>query len=358
MAQQQSEPRIESFGFESTIQEHVPEEERDARPQQQQRGGNSGKRQVAVSRRGPSNQRGASSRLDDGESDDVGAGDGDGDLDASADLDTDDLGDDEGADDLEALDEAAGDDGDDAGEAGDPDTDQRQARTPVSKEDKRTRKQLQAALSKQDEKLAELQRRLDGQDSRIQQSQDTQRDRQQAARSGEDEDELESMLEEVFSAGQDKEGFVKAGDLEKSAKQRKKLTKLIESRVGESTGEYVRAEVHALMNIPGAREAYREADRSGALEQIKQKHQYAAPIMFAVLREQHEAQVTKLTARHEKIVKQLKDQNRRMRLGDIPAGQGTRGDSGTGGRNNQRARGGIAAQAMDQLARKYKVSGG
>mgnify|MGYP001576635313 CR=1 FL=1 len=327
MAQQQAEPRIESFGLSKDIQNHVPEEERGQQQTQQARSGK--RRTVAVNRRGPNTQRAAA--VLDKESDDGADGsDAGDDLDAS---DTDDDptsdadGDTEGADgndddDLDDGDTAGADDADDAGQ---DKAAARKARD-VPDKDSKTRAQWRNEVAKLTGQMEAMQRQVDATAARSAQADDARQQRQAAA----GDDDLDSVLDEVLGPGQDKDAFVKAGELEARGKQRKKLEKFVSGRVSGAVDGYVNEEAKAFMAVPGAREAYNAAVQSGAFDRLRGQHKHLLPLIFLTLKEQHDAQVKKLTARHEKELGALKVRLRRANLGEIPAGSGSRGNNGTG----------------------------
>lgn len=355
MAQQQAEPRMEGFGLQKDIQIHVPEEERGQQRQAQR--SNSSRRTVAVSRRGP-NSRPASAELDN----DAERGeDGDADLDASderASAASDDGDDDrdDGREDLDtdldaddAGDDDAGDDGDDRGDEDRP-GERRTARSEVPDKDSRTRAQWAQEVGKLQGTIEELQRRLDAQDARNAQANDARAGRRPAGDDDED-DELSATLDEMFSASADEDEFVKAGDLEKRTKQRKKLEKQINGRLKSSLEQYASDEGRALLAVPGAREMYNEANRSGLMDKLRTKHQYFAPLIFEVMREQHNAQITKLESRHKKELDRLQKKLRRDNLDDIPAGSGNRGHAGTG-QGNSRPRNPMEAAMAGLSARQ------
>ena len=324
MAQQQAEPRIESFGLSKDIQNHVPEEERGQQQSQQTR--SEKRRTVAVNRRGPGQKR-AARVLEDAESDDGASGsDADADLDASdkgdePTGDEDGAADDEGAtgDDLEQDEEVVGDD------AGADKAAARKARD-VPDKDAKTRAQWRDEVARLTGQMEAMQRQVDASTARSAQADDARQQRQAAA----DDDDLDSVLGEVLGPGPDKDSFVKAGELEARGKQRKKLERLVSGRVSGAVDGYVNEEAKAFMAVPGAREAYNAAVQSGTFDRLRGQHKHLLPLIFLATKEQHDAQVKKLTARHEKEMGALKQKLRSANLGEIPAGSGGRGNSGTG----------------------------
>jgi hypothetical protein len=336
MAQQQAEPRAEAFGLQSDIQMHVPEEDHEQPQAQQQRS----ERHVttkAVNRRGPNQQR-AATDVEDRERDEDQA-----DLDASQDNpDNDPDGD---ADDLLAKadgdlddDENEGDDGDDREDDAD-----RRARKDDSN-DSRSRRQLREALNREAQAREELQRRLDGMESRLNQSQQqrTQADADEA------DDPLDDMLQELvpepdeLASPQDKRARTTA------IKQAKRL---IQERERETLNSYAREEAQAIMAIPGMRQHYNTAVQSGLIDRLRHQHQNVGPLMVATLMELHQQEIKNLEKKHANAL--AKDRKRRANLAELPpGGQGNRGSRDTGrGRNNGRQS--PMEAAMASISAKY-----
>lgn len=322
---QQAEPNIQSFGLQKEIQEHVPDEDPGQPPQRNRA---EARRTVAVNRRGPNVQRGAV-ELDKEESD-AGAGGSDAadDLDASPTgrktTSRDDGAEPDAEEEVEEGPDAESEEGDDADDDQNDKAAARKARD-VPDKDAKTRAQWRDEVSRLTGKLEAMQRQMDAQGARSAQADDARQQHEQAA-SG---DEMDEALDEVFDAG-DKDGFVKAGEMEARGKQRKKLEKIVSGRVAGAVNDFAAEEARALLAVPGARDVYNEAVRSGAVDRLRGQHKHLAPLMFVALREQHDAQVKKLNARHEKEVGAMKEKLRRANLGEIPAGSGGRGNSGTG----------------------------
>lgn len=325
MAQQQAEPRPESFGFMPEIQEHVPEEM--AEEPQQRQSQQSGKRTVAVSRRGRDDAPRGSAQMDDQESDDSDGLGADDDLDASGDLSQDDADVDAG-DELDAADaDLEGDDADaDAGNA----KGKGKGRAAPDK-DSKTRAQWAEANGKLQGQIESLQRQIESLTARNSQADDAQ-SRQQAAQT---DDDLSELLDDLFTTDADKDGFVKAGELEARTKNRKKLEKQIGARVQGAVDAYATDEVKALWAIPEARKAWADAQQNGVADKARKEHQHLGPLIFTILHEQHVAQIKSLEAKYAKEINNLKQKLRQGRLDEIPAGSGNRGGRGTGSGNRR-----------------------
>ena len=344
---QAAEPRIEAFGLMDDIQEHVPEEDRS---QSTTRTQEPRKRTVAVNRRGPKNQR-AAVDLDTAESDE----DQD-DLDASADgADATSSQDDDPVDDLALSDETDQDDDTGADEsAGDDadDGDQKAIKAAKSvKADSRSRKQLHGALEKQAEQIEKLQMQADAQASRATQSNTAQQDRNNA----EADEELDGLLDEVVGANVSDDEALTAGDLKKQQAHRKKLQGSIDKRVDGAVKDFALEEADALFAVPGAKDVYNKASASGLLTKLRAQHHHVAPLIFAIVNDQHNAEIKNLEVKHKKVVGNLNEKLRRRNLDDIPTGQGSRGEEGTGqGPNNGRPRNPMDL-AMANLSKKQGI---
>ena len=344
MAQQQTEPRASSFGLADNIQLHDIDDTGQGTPRR-----SSSKRRVAVSRRGPSSKR-TSVDLDDGEESNEGDhGDAVDDLDASA--DTDDSNSDDGSDDLD------GDgDGDDvnagAGDEGDEDEG---GKKPNSRgHDAKTRKQWEAANTKQAAKIESLEKRLDGQDARNAQANAAQSQQQRAAKEGDPENELDELFDEITAGNEaDGEEFVTASQVKARDKQRKSLQKMVETQVTDAVAAQSEDEIRALFAVPGARAAYNEAHEAGLVDKLRAKHRFVAPLIYALMTERHGAEIKKLTAEHKVEISKLKEKSRQGRLDEIPAGNGSRGSGRAGSKGRNRRPKNDLVAAMDHLNEKY-----
>ena len=344
MPNTQAEPRLSSFGLADDVQMHTVDDRGEGMPQP-----NSTKRRVAVSRRGSSNKRGAAVDMDnDQESNEGDHGDAADDLDASANGEESDF--DSEADTQDGDDDVnAGDDGGDEDEGENPDP---------RPQDAKTRKQWQAAngkmskqLADQAKEIARLQGRADGQDARNAQANAAQNQRQAAE--GDADDQIDEMFDKITGGDADSEEFVTAAQVKTKDKQRKDLRKLVEGQVTGALKDRSDAEIRALWAIPGASAAYNDAKASGLVDRIAKDHEHVAPLMYAIVTESHVAEIKTLTDKHKTEVGEMKEQLRRLRNGDIPAGNGSRGSAGTGGGGGR----GLAGQhpliaAMDSIKKK------
>ncbi len=344
MAQQQTEPRLNSFGFRDNVQLHDIDESGQGTPLR-----TSSKRRVAVSRRGPSSKR-ASVDLDDGEESNEGDhGDAVDDLDASA--ETDDSNSDDGSDTL-----GDDDDGDVNADFGE-DADDDEGKKPNSRgHDAKTRKQWEAANTKQAAKIESLEKRLDGQDARNAQANAAQSQQQRAAKEGDPENELDELFDEITAGNEaDGEEFVTASQVKARDKQRKGLQKMVETQVTDAVAAQSEDEIRALFAVPGARAAYNEAHEAGLVDKLRAKHRFVAPLIYALMTERHGTEIKKLTAEHKVEISKLKEKSRQGRLDEIPAGNGSRGSgrAGSKGRGRSAGAGSSLVAAMDAVNAKY-----
>ena len=341
MPQTQTEPRPQSFGLADDVQLHGLDESGQGAPQ-----ASSGKRRVAVGRRGAGSKR-ASVDLDDGqESNEGDHGDAVDDLDASAGTD-----DSDSDNDSEEQDGDDGDTDDVSADSGDDDAEDEGDKKPAARSaDSRSRKQLKAALDKQERELERIKGRLDGQDARNAQANAAQQAR--AAKDDEPDDPIDDLFDEMTGGDADSEEFVTAAQVKTKDKQRKNLRKLVDTEVKDAVSAHSDEDIRALFAIPGAREAYNEAHKSGAVDRLKKDHHTVSALVYALVKEQNTARITKLTDKHKTEVGKLKEQLRQIRLKEIPAGNGARGSAGTGSGTRRGAPNDLVA-AMDQINRKY-----
>ena len=336
MPQTQTEPRPQSFGLADDVQLHGLDESGQGAPQ-----ASSGKRRVAVGRRGAGSKR-ASVDLDDGqESNEGDHGDAVDDLDASAgtdDSDSDNDSEEQDGDDTDDVNADSGDEGDEG------------EKSNTRGHDAKTRKQWESAHSKQAAEIERLKGRLDGQDARNAQANAAQQAR--AAKDDEPDDPIDDLFDEMTGGDADSEEFVTAAQVKTKDKQRKNLRKLVDTEVKDAVSARSDEDIRALFAIPGAREAYNEASKSGAVDRLKKDHHTVSALVYALVKEQNTARITKLTDKHKTEVGKLKEQLRQIRLKEIPAGNGARGSAGTGSGTRRGAPNDLVA-AMDQINRKY-----
>lgn len=306
--QQGQAPNLSSFGLVRGGKDFPTE----GREQSQPAG-----RTVSVSKRGPGQAKGAAQELDSASESEPGAshdasGEGEG-QESEAELEAEAEGSEE-ADGGELEAEGSKEEG-------------------KEKSDSRSRKQLRAALAKQAaqhaEEMAALQRRQDAVEAR--QTQATQTQAARAEGEGEDADELDKILDD----GKPGTELLSKDDLKTRGDRKKKLESYVGKQAGRHVQDFANRELAALYAMPGAKEIVEWGQKTGALAKVSTEHQFTAPKVMALLTAKHAADV----AQKDKTIASLKEQVRRLNLGEIPpSGQGSRGGRGTGqGDNNGRS---------------------
>lgn len=190
------------------------------------------------------------------------------------------------------------------------------------KPDSRSRKQLRAALEKEAKAREDLQRRVDAVEARQTQAAQTQAAPRQESE-GEDADELDKLLDD----GKPGTELLSKDDLKTRGDRKKKLESYVGKQAGKHVQDFANRELAALYAMPGAKELVEWGQKSGTLAKISTEHQFTAPKVLALLTAKHAADV----AAKDKEIGKLKEQVRRLNLGEIPpSGQGSRGGKGTG----------------------------